>query len=254
MRNPVKEKLQKGEVALGTFVWIAHPDVTERLSTAGFDWLLLDTEHAPTGYESLQTMMQSMRGDTCVPIVRVQWNDPVVIKRALDIGAYGVLVPWVNNKGEAQAAVAACKYPPEGIRGIGPRRASLINTDYITEANDKLLIAVQIETVTAVRNIDEILAVDGVDTVYIGPGDLGMSIRAASPNSNTPTLEEAIDIVLKASENAGKPAGIFATARNIESQIERGFKFVSVGNDDNFLMFGAREAVQKAQNAIAKIS
>jgi len=254
MRNPVKEKLQKGEVALGTFVWIAHPDVTERLSMAGFDWLLLDTEHAPTGYESLQTMMQSMRGDTCVPIVRVQWNDPVVIKRALDIGACGVLVPWVNNKEEAEAAVAACKYPPQGIRGIGPRRASLINTDYVAEANDKLLIAVQIETVTAVRNIDEILSVDGVDTVYIGPGDLGMSIHAAPPDSNPPTLEEAIDIVLKASENAGKPAGIFTMARNVESQIEKGFKFVSVGTDDNFLMFGAREAMKIAQNAIDKIS
>ena len=117
MRNPVKEKLQKGESAIGTFVGIGHPDVTERLSIVGFDWLLLDGEHGPMGFETMQMMMQSMRGDSCSPIVRVQWNDPVVIKRSLDIGAHGVLIPWVNNKEEAEAAVSACKYPPQGLRG-----------------------------------------------------------------------------------------------------------------------------------------
>jgi len=254
MQNPVKEKLQKGEVALGTFVWITCPDVTERLSTAGFDWLLLDTEHAPSTFESVQRMMQSMRGDTCVPIVRVQWNDPVAIKRALDIGAYGILVPWVNNKEEAEAAVSACKYPPMGLRGIGPRRAALINENYIAEANDKLLVAVQIETVSAVKNINEILAVDGVDAVYIGPADLGMSIRAASSDNNVPTLEESLDIVLEAAKKAGKPAGIFCMTGNIDKMIEKGFKFVSVGTDDSFLLSGAREAVQKAQEGMAKIS
>ncbi len=252
MRNPVKEKLQNGEVALGTFVGIGHPDVTEMLSVAGFDWLLLDGEHGPLGFEIMQTMMQSMRGNTCVPIVRVQWNDPVIIKRALDIGAYGILVPWVNSREEAEAAVAACKYPPKGIRGLGPRRAARIMDDYVAQANDKLLVAVQIETTTAIENIDDILAVDGVDAVYIGPADLGISIQAAPPNSNTPTSEEAFDIVLKAAEKAGKPAGIFAFTQNIESHIERGFRFISVGNDDMFLKAGAKEAVQKAQSAIAK--
>lgn len=118
MRNPLKEKLNRGEVVIGTFVALGHPDVTERLSVMGFDWLLLDGEHGPLGLETMQVMMQAMRGDTCVPIIRVEWNDPVIIKRALDLGAGGVLIPWVNNKQEAIAAVQACKYPPKGIRGV----------------------------------------------------------------------------------------------------------------------------------------
>nr|MBC8476793.1 2-dehydro-3-deoxyglucarate aldolase [Dehalococcoidia bacterium] len=98
MKNPLKEKLKRGEAVIGTFIEIGHPDVTEWLSRVGFDWLLLDNEHAPTGYETLQRMMQAMNGSGCVPIVRPQWNDPVVMKRVLDIGAYGVLIPWVNSK------------------------------------------------------------------------------------------------------------------------------------------------------------
>jgi len=153
VKNPVKEKLASGQVAVGTFVGIGHPDVTERLSLVGFDWLLLDGEHGPLGFETMQAMMQSIRGDNCSPIVRVQWNDPVVIKRSLDIGAHGVLIPWVNNKEEAEAAVAACKYPPQGIRGCGPRRAALIGgRDYIATANESLLVACLLYTSPSPRD------------------------------------------------------------------------------------------------------
>jgi len=253
MHNPVKEKLQKGEVALGTFVGIGHPDVTERLSMIGFDWLLLDGEHGPLGLETMQTMMQSMRGDSCSPIVRVQWNDPVVIKRALDIGAHGVLIPWVNSREEAVAAVAACKYPPQGIRGCGPRRAALVNgPDYINKANEGTLVAVQIETATAVKNIGDILAVEGVDTVYIGPTDLSMSMFGVPGKWDEPTFVGALDTVLNAARKAGKPAGMFCTSGNIEWAIEKGFRFNSVDNDDGFLMTAARAALTRARNAAAK--
>lgn len=253
MRNPVKEKLQKGEVAIGTFVGIGHPDVTERLSVVGFDWLLLDSEHGPLSFETMQVMMQSMRGDSCSPIVRVQWNDPVVIKRALDIGAHGVLIPWVNSREEAEAAVAACKYPPLGIRGCGPRRAALVNApDYIATANEGLLVAVQIETATAVKNIDDILAVDGVDTVYIGPVDLAMSMFGRPAAWNEASYLEAFDNVLEAASKAGTPAGMFCNSGNIEWAIEKGFRFCSVDNDDGFLMTAARAALTKARNAAAK--
>ncbi len=253
MRNPLKEKLEKGEVAIGTFVSTGHPDVTERLSMLGFDWLLLDAEHGPLGFETMQMMMQSMRGDSCVPIVRVQWNDPVVIKRALDIGAYGVLIPWINNKEEAEAAVSACKYPPQGIRGCGPRRAALVGgRDYISTANDAILVAVQIETATAIKNIDDILAVDGVDTVYIGPTDLSMSMFGVPAKWDDPRYLEAFDTVLEAAKKAEKPAGMFTTSRNIEWAIEKGFKFNSVDSDDGFLMQGAISALQKVKNAVDK--
>src|ERR1035437_6442564 len=159
MKNALKTKLKRNEAVIGTFVGIGHPDITEWLSRQGFDFLLLDAEHGPLGFETLQRMMQSMNGTNCVPIVRPQWNDPVIIKRVLDIGAYGVLIPWVNTKEEAENAVRACKYPPVGIRGYGPRRAGLLDPDYYATANDELLIAVQIESDLAVKNLDEILSV-----------------------------------------------------------------------------------------------
>jgi 2-dehydro-3-deoxyglucarate aldolase len=253
MRNPVKERIQNGEVALGTFVSIGHPDVTERLSMLGFDWLLLDSEHGPLSYETMQVMMQSMRGDSCSPIVRVQWNDPVAIKRALDIGAHGVLIPWINSKNEAEAAVAACKYPPQGIRGCGPRRAAFIGgADYITTANRDLLVAVQIETEDAVRNIDDIVSVEGIDVVYIGPVDLSMSMFGTPSSWDEPRYLESFDRVLKAAERAGKPAGMYCSSNNIEWAIEKGFKFNSVDNADSFLVTAARTALTKAKNAIGK--
>jgi 2-keto-3-deoxy-L-rhamnonate aldolase RhmA len=251
MRNPLKDKLKKGEVAIGTFVGLGHPDVTERLSMMGFDWLLLDAEHGPLGLETMQMMMQAMRGDTCVPIIRVEWNEPVIIKRALDLGAGGVLIPWVNTKEEAIAAVQACKYPPNGIRGCGPRRAALVHDNYISTANDNILVAVQIETVTAVKNIDEILAVDGVDVVYIGPTDLCMSMYGVPAKWGDPQYMAAFDTVVAAAKKAGKPAGIYATSGNIKWAIEKGFTFPSVDSADGFLAAGAAAALQKAKDACA---
>jgi len=134
VKNLLKEKLQKGRVVIGTFIDLGHPDVTERLSRLGFDWLLIDGEHAPLGLETMQQMMQAMNGSNCTPIVRPQWNDMVIIKRVLDIGTHGVLVPWVNTKEEAEYAVCACKYPPEGLRGCSPRRAALFDPDYLKTA------------------------------------------------------------------------------------------------------------------------
>ena len=253
MRNPAKEKLDSGQVATGTFVAIGHQDVTERLSMIGFDWLLLDGEHGPLGFETMQLMMQAMRGDNCSPIIRVQWNDPVIIKRALDIGAHGVLIPWVNNREEAEAAAAACKYPPLGIRGCGPRRAALVGgSDYIATANNSILVTVQIETATAVKNIDDILAVDGVDAVYIGPVDLSMSMFGVPAKWDDPGYIQAFDTVLKAAKNAGKPAGMFCDTGNIGWAIEKGFRFNTVGSADGFLMSAARAALDKAGEAAGK--
>lgn len=251
LHNPVKVKLESGQVVIGLFVTIGHPDVTERLSTVGLDWLLLDAEHAPLGFETLQTMMQAMRGESCSPIIRVQWNDPVIIKRALDIGAHGVLVPWVNTREEAEAAVAACKYPPRGIRGCGPRRAQIVGgPDYIFTANDTLVVAVQIESATAVENIDEIVAVDGVDTVYIGPVDLSMDMFGVPGKWDDPSYLAAFDRVLEAANKAGKPAGMYCHAGNVEWAIEKGFRFLTIGNDDGILTTAVGQAVETARQSV----
>ncbi len=249
MKNLLKEKLQKGQVVIGTFVSLGHPDVTETLSRLGFDWLLIDGEHAPLGLETMQMMLQAMNGSNCTPLVRPQWNDMVIIKRILDIGAHGVLVPWVNTKEEAEYAVRACKYPPEGLRGFGPRRAALFDPDYPKTANDEILVVVQIETRKAVSNIDDILSVKGIDACYIGPWDLALSFGFYGPQWDNPQYIEAFDKVVAAAKKWGKPAGMFAVQETIQWAIEKGFTLNTVDDDDSFLMRGASIALEKARGS-----
>ncbi len=247
MKNLLKEKLNRGEAVIGTFVSIGHPDVAEWLSRLGFDWLLLDSEHSPTSLETLQVMMQGMNGSDCVPLVRPQWNDSAIIKRVLDMGAYGVLIPWVNTKEQAEKAVSACKYPPQGLRGFGPRRAGMFDPDYFTTANDEILVTVQIETEEALKNLDDIMAVPGIDACYIGPWDLSVSLGlGVPPKWDDPRYMAAFDRVLSVAARHGKPAGMFANLDNIEWALEKGFRFNTVDNDDTFLLRGARMALEKA--------
>jgi 2-keto-3-deoxy-L-rhamnonate aldolase RhmA len=249
----LKAKLKKGEAVIGTFVMMGHPDGAEWLSRVGFDWLLLDSEHATADYQTLQRMMQAMNGSGCIPIVRPQWNDQVVMKRVLDIGAYGVLIPWVNSKEEAEQAVSYCKYPPEGIRGWGPRRAGMFDPDYFKTANEELLITIQIETQKALDNLDEILSVPGIDACYIGPWDLSVSLGfGVPPDLNEPRYREAFDRVLEAAAKHGKPAGMFCTSDNVEWALEKGFIYNTVDCDDAFLIQGAKAAVEKARRAAKK--
>jgi 4-hydroxy-2-oxoheptanedioate aldolase len=169
----------------------------------------------------------------------------VIIKRVLDIGAYGVLVPWVNSREEAEKAVAACRYPPEGIRGWGPRRASRGDPEYRATANSEILVAVQIETEEAIRNIDEIAAVDGVDVLYVGPNDLCNNMGLGIPVKwENPRFLGALEAVLDACESHGKAAGLFCNKDNIQWAHRKGFTFNTVGDDDGFLKAGALEALQ----------
>jgi len=253
LKNPLKAKLKKGQPVIGTFVMIGHPDVAEGLSRVGFDWLLLDQEHTSTSYETLQRMMQAMNGSNCVPMVRPQWNDLVVIKRILDIGAYGVMIPWVSSKEEAENAVRYCKYLPEGIRGWGPRRAGMFDPDYFKTANDELLITIQIETKKALDNLDEILSVPGIDACYIGPWDLSISLGfGVPPPWDEPRYLEAYDRVLEVASKHGKPAGMFCTPENIEWALKKGFIYNTVGIDDAFIIQGATMALEKARKATKK--
>ena len=248
MKNPLKERLQNGEAVIGAFIMLNHPDVAEWLSRLGFDWILLDSEHAPSDFNDLQRMMQAMNGSGCIPIVRPQWSEPVVIKRVLDIGAYGVLLPWINSKEEAENAVKFCRYPPQGIRGFGPRRAGMFDPDYFKTANDELLVTVQIETEEALKNLDDILAVPGIDACYIGPWDLSVSLGfGVPPDWKDPRYLAVFDRVLEAARRHGKPAGMFTILDNVEWALEKGFKFNTVDTDDNFLIRGAKMALEKAR-------
>ncbi len=248
MRNELKAKIRGGKPVVGAFVGIGHPDVTETLSHAGFDWLLLDGEHSPIGFETMQVMLMAMNGSGCTPIIRVQWNDPVVIKRVLDIGAYGVMVPWVNCKEDAEAAVQACRYPPEGIRGWGPRRAARFDPDYRATANDEVLVSVQIETQKAIDNLDEIASVDGVDALFIGPYDLSNNMGiGVPPQWDNPRFLGALEAVIDACEEHGKAPGLYANMGNIKWAIEKGFLYNTVGEADTFLSYGAEQALKAAK-------
>ncbi|MCK5670275.1 hypothetical protein KAI10_02735 [Candidatus Bathyarchaeota archaeon] len=251
MKNLLKEKLLKGEQVVGCFVGLGHPDVTEAISRMGFDWVLIDGEHAPLSLETMQVMLQAMNGTDCTPIVRPAWNDPVLIKRILDIGAHGILVPWVNTREEAEAAVRACKYPPVGSRGFGPRRAALNDPDYKATANDEIMVTVQVETQEAVDNIEEILSVDGIDACFIGPWDLSSNMLGrVPPEFDNPVYSGAIDRVIEIAKKVGKPAGFYCNRSNIAWAQEKGYTYNTVGEADGFLDYGARVALEAARKNI----
>ena len=249
MRNELKRRLKSGEQVYGIWVTIESPIVTELLSVLGFDYFVFDTEHSPNDIYTAQTLMQAMRGQGTTPIVRVWWNDVVAIKRALDIGAYGVVVPWVNNREQAEMAVKACRYAPGGLRGVGPRRAALFDPEYLRTADEEILIIAQIETKEAVGNIEEILSVDGIDVSYIGPADLSASHGHLGDMAH-PEVQEAIDRVYDASVAAGVATGVHMGAgKTIMDRVEKGYNLITIGNDLGFVRAGAMEVLKQLGRA-----
>ena len=245
MKNLLKEKLSKGENAVGTFVEMGHPDVTNILSHAGLDWLLIDGEHSPMGYETMEVLLQAMVGTDCTPIIRPQWNDPVVIKRILDLGAHGIVVPWVNTKEEAEAVVKAVRYPPQGIRGWGPRRAARHDPDYRATANDEMWVCIQVETQQSIDNLDEILSVEGIDACYIGPWDLSNNLGfGVPPNYDNNVFTDAVEKILKIATAHGKPAGMWCNLESAVWAVKKGFRCNTVMNADAMLRYGAAAAVK----------
>jgi 2-keto-3-deoxy-L-rhamnonate aldolase RhmA len=179
-KNRVKHMLKEGKKTSGAWLQIASPFTAEIMSRAGFDWLIIDMEHGPGDILALVSQLQAMNGtDTCA-LVRTPWNDFVAIKRILDTGVHGLLVPYVNTMEEAEAAVRACRYPPEGIRGVaGSPRAQGYGQnvqEYLKCAKDEILLITAVETPEAVANLDDILSVDGVDGIFIGPMDLATNM------------------------------------------------------------------------------
>ncbi|GAI93415.1 unnamed protein product [marine sediment metagenome] len=176
-KNRVKELWRKGEATVGTWLALGSPIVAEIIAHIGFDWVVIDTEHSAIDIETTQSIIQAMSATGTVPIVRVPWNDPALIKRALDAGAYGLVIPMVNSREDAARAVQASRYPPIGIRSYGGPRVRLYGgSDYFEHANEEIAIIVQIEHVDAVSHIDEILSVAGIDAFFIGPNDLAASM------------------------------------------------------------------------------
>lgn len=244
--NPVKKKLKAGEATVGTWVSMGNPDVSEQLGMLGFDWLVFDLEHGLFTIPDLQRMMQSLNGSDCTPLVRVPVNEPVYYKWALDVGACGVVVPYVNSKEEASNAVRASLYPPRGIRGCGPRRASRYYSEmaeYVKRSNDDVLMVVMIETQMALDNIDEILSVPGVDAAFIGPDDLSLNLGIFQQRDHQ-RFKSALDTVLGACKRHGIAPGMHCNENNINDALSMGFKFCALNDDDTFLTLGAKSCLK----------
>lgn len=235
----LKKRLRAGETAIGGLLSISSPAVAEIMAGAGFDWVLIETEHSPFTLESLQSILMAFNGRDTVPLVRVPWNDQVIIKQVLDLGAEGIMVPHVGSPEEARQAVAACRYPPEGIRGYGPWRAS----DYYRQAdryarlaNEGIIVLIQIEHIDAVRSIGQILAVPGIDVVLLGPMDLSGSLGLLGQLDH-PQVVEAINQVIAEANRADISAGIPGDMppEVMLQWVSRGCQFVFAGEDHGFL-------------------
>jgi len=245
-KNLLKEKIKAGKKTAGAWVQLASPFTTEILSSAGFDWLMLDMEHGPGDILTLISQFHSMKGTNCVPLVRTPWNDFVVIKRILDAGAQGVLVPYVNTQAEAEEAVKACKYPLEGVRGVAgsPRAAGYGQNrgNYLQRANDEIFIMIAIETPEAVANLDEILQVEGLDGFFIGPMDLASSMGYFG-NPSEPKVQAAIkEIEEKVFASDKVLATTTGTWEGAQALYERGYDMLMLMADGISL---AKLAAQK---------
>src|SRR5829696_5413478 len=219
--NAFKRALKAGKAQIGLWSSLSSNYSVEVIAGAGFDWILLDCEHSPNDLESLLTQLQAAAPYPAHPVVRVPWNDMVNIKRVLDVGAQSLLIPYVSTAEEAKAAVAHTRYPPAGVRGVaGTTRATRFGRvkDYAKRAHEEICVLVQVETEEAMRNIESICAVDGVDGVFIGPADLHASMGYPGETSNPkilPLIEESMRRIAKAGKAAGYLTPIEADARRM---------------------------------------
>lgn len=253
--NPVKATLKRGGLSFGSWITIAHPVVAELMAESGLDWLAVDAEHGVNDLETSLRLAQSMKGTACVPFVRLPANDPVWIRRHLDAGFVGLIIPMINSADEARAVVQAAKYPPMAGRGIGIGRAQGYGRDfdyYLGHANEETMLVPQIEHTRAVEDIDGILAVEGVDAVFIGPYDLSGSMGLLGQFDH-PRMLQAMDKVLNACARAGKAPGIhvvYPKPDEVERRVRQGFRFVALSLDILMLSRGCDELLSVARGML----
>ena len=246
--NPFRQMLKAAGAhpPVGTWISSASPVLAEAVGHAGFDWAVLDMEHSPSDTMEVLQMLQAMCATKAVPLVRLPWNDPVVVKRVLDAGAATLMFPFVQNADEAARAVAATRYPPEGIRGLaGASRASRYGTqpNFFAQANRQVGVIVQLETVAAVGELERIAAVDGVDALFVGPGDISASLGVIGQFTH-PKVMELLGAAARRARSAGKPIGTIGESAEVAAQYRAaGFDFIAIGSDISLLMRAARGVI-----------
>ena len=244
--NPVTDQLRGGQPSIGSWLSLCSPIAAENMAHVGWDWLTVDVEHSPVGFETMVDCFRAVQLGGAVPMARVPWNDTVWIQRTLDAGAMGLIVPMVNTVDDARAAIANTKYATRGRRSWGGSRlAPYVEGDYRAWADEHLTIMVMIETIEAVGNAEAIMAVDGVVGCFIGPNDLALSMGVGLDATGPGTPHEAAMLeVLAACRNTGKAAGkhCFSPAE-VTERIGQGFQFLALLSDGAFMEEAARAAM-----------
>ncbi len=239
---------------LGTWIMSASPIIAEAMGYAGYDWILVDMEHSPIDVAQTTAIMQALSGTPSEVVVRVPWNDPVMVKRVMDAGARSIMFPFIQSVEEARAAIAATRYPPQGTRGVAAmHRASRFGTvpDYLNRANDQIAVILQLETPEAVALLPEIAALKGVDAIFIGPGDLsgGMGLLGQIGHED---VQAALKAAAEAARDAGIACGIVgADVTSVRGYMEMGFSYVAIASDLGLLMGAAKTSVREIRGQAA---
>lgn len=244
---------RRGEQTIGCWLSLANSYSAEVISKLGFDWVCVDLQHGMIDYTDLAQMLPAISNSDATPIVRVPWNEPYEIMKVLDAGAYGVIVPMVNNRTEAEQAVAACRYPPQGNRSFGPIRGALYGgRGYAQEANDQLACLAMIETKEGIDNLEEIVTTPGLDGIYIGPADLalamGLGVRGDQPE------EEHLQMVRRirqACADAGIACGIHTSSLEYtQKYLAEGMNYVTLGSDSGHMTKNAAKELAAARGSV----
>lgn len=245
--EPFAPRLRRGDLLIGSVVTLATPEIAEIFSNAGLDWLFVDLEHSALGIRDAQAILQAAQPRTAC-LVRVPALGEVWVKKCLDIGADGIILPQVSSPQQVRQAVALSKYPPSGNRSVGIARAQGYGADferYVNRANEETALVIQIEHIDAVNGIGDILDVPGIDAVFVGPYDLSASMGRTG-QVKTPEVQKAIERVRQAAQIAGLPLGIFGTtASAVEPYIRSGYSLIAVGIDSLLLGDAARDIAQR---------
>ena len=242
--NHVRSRLAAGEPSIGTWLALPSPEAAEFISELDFDWLVVDTEHNPIDITTLSRMFAAMRPSGVAPMVRIPWNSPENVKRVLDAGAWGIVFPMVNSREEAERAVEAARYYPQGNRSVGSGRHGMsfgtTAKNYYENANDQVLVVVQIEHIQGVENVDEILSVPGVDACFIGPNDLAASMGlglGVSLETDIPEVMDAIKTVREACNRHGIAPGIHTSGgAAVQRRINEGFQFCAMASEMRYMI------------------
>lgn len=252
--NSLLASWRAGRQTIGVWLSLANTHTAESLAQLGFDYACIDLQHGLLDYKDLTHMLPAISNSKTMPLVRVPWNEPYEIMKALDAGAYGVIVPLVNNRADAEQAVAACRYPPDGNRSFGPIRGALYGgKGYAQEANQQIACIVMIETQEGLHSLDDIASTPGLDAVYIGPTDLALAL-GLPPKGDTddPRHVEAVQRILNVSRKHDVPVGIQTNSLEYcQIRLRAGFDLVTLGSDLGFMMRTATQELAAARGTTA---